>query len=91
MAENYGFEATMLRFVEFGRFRAQNRPKSEVKIWNVAKNVVLLHCQSEVKASALLRLQERHERREAAARCSQSQIESNTIKNTQLWQRFCTK
>jgi len=47
MAENYGFEATMLRFAEIGRFRAQNRPKSEAKIWNMAKNVVPLHCQSE--------------------------------------------
>ena len=26
--------------------RAENRPKSEAKIWNMAKNVVPLHCQS---------------------------------------------
>jgi hypothetical protein len=33
----------MLRFVEFGRFRAENRPKSMVKIWKRTKNVVPLH------------------------------------------------
>jgi len=32
---------------------AENRSKSEAEIWNVAKNVVPLQSQSEVKASAL--------------------------------------
>ena len=60
---------------------AENRSKSEAKIWNRTKYFVPLHCQSEVKASALLRLKIGI-KREAAARCSQSQKESNTTKNT---------
>ena len=42
--ENYGFDASMLRFVEIGRFCAENRPKSRGKIWKRAENVVPLHC-----------------------------------------------
>jgi hypothetical protein len=59
---------------------AENRSKSEAKIWNCTKYFVLLHCQSEIKASALLRLKIGI-KREAAARCSQSQIKSNTMKD----------
>ena len=44
MVENYGFEASMLRFVQIHQIRAENRPKSEAKIWNEPKNVVPLHC-----------------------------------------------
>jgi hypothetical protein len=43
MAENYGFKATMLRFVEIGRFCAENRPKSMPEIWKRTLNVVTLH------------------------------------------------
>ena len=45
--ENYGFQASMLRFVHFQRFYVQNRLKSRGKIWKRTKIVVPLHCQSE--------------------------------------------
>ena len=43
--ENYGFEASKLRFVQIRQIRAENRPKSRGKIWKQMKNVVPLHCQ----------------------------------------------
>ena len=46
MAEDYGIEATKLRLAKNGQIGAENRPKSEAEIWNMAKNVVPLHCQS---------------------------------------------
>ena len=33
MVENYGFEATKLRFVQIRQIRAENRPKSKGEIW----------------------------------------------------------
>jgi len=46
MAENYGIETTKLRLVKIARIGAENGSKSEAKIWNMAKNVVPLQCQS---------------------------------------------
>ena len=46
--ENYGFQASMLRFVHFQRFYVQNRPKSRGKIWKRTKIVVPLYSQHEV-------------------------------------------
>ena len=45
----------MLRFVEFGRFRAENRPTPMGKIWKSTKNVVPLHCQSEDRRALKMR------------------------------------
>jgi len=55
MAENYGFEHRVLRFVQIRQIRAEKRPKSEGKIWNIAKNVVPLHCQSEDRRALKMR------------------------------------
>jgi len=55
MAENYGFEATILRFVEIGRFCAENRSKSMPEIWKRTRNVVPLHCQSEDRRALKMR------------------------------------
>ena len=56
----------MLRFVEIRQIRAENRPKSEVKIWKRAKNIVPLHCQSETSAHTMMR----DAKRDSATRCS---------------------
>ena len=45
----------MLRFVEIGRFRAENRPKSMPEIWKRTINVVPLHCQSEDRRAIKMR------------------------------------
>ena len=45
----------MLRFVGIRQIRAENRPKSEVKIWKRTKNVVPLHCQSEDRRALNMR------------------------------------
>ena len=48
--ENYGFKASLLRFVQIHQICAENRPKSRGRIWKRRKKVVTLHCQSEDNA-----------------------------------------
>ena len=55
MAENYGFEASKLRFVQIHQICAENRPKSMPEIWKRTKNVVPLHCQSEDRRAIKMR------------------------------------
>ena len=43
MAENYGFEHRVLRFVQIQRIRAENRPKSKGRIWRREFLFVTLH------------------------------------------------
>jgi len=53
--ENYGFKASLLRFVQIHQICAENRPKSRGKIWKRRKKVVTLHCQSEDKRAVMMR------------------------------------
>ena len=64
------------RFDEIGRFRAENRPKSKVKIWKRTENVVTLH---------------RDHNGKMATREARHRVSNTMKKHTQLWQRFCMK
>jgi len=53
--ENYGFKASLLRFVQIHQICAENRPKLRGRIWKRTENVVTLHCQSEDKRAVKMR------------------------------------